>query len=120
MSSVFLAKLIVTPDNTTPGSEGRLYLQLPEQMFVFVGRKYRPCGNFASDGAILLVASGEGLTVSPRRQIWWKNGVREHGIHENWMADVHVLKAELLVVELTRRTGEPPPVLPPRQLHIFE
>jgi hypothetical protein len=119
MSSVFLAKLVVTPDNTTKGSEGRLYLQLPDLMVDFIGRKYRTCGQFSRDGAILLVSSGDGLTISPRRQIWWKNGVREHGIRENWEADVHVLKTELLVVELTRRTGEPAPFLPPHQEYLF-
>ncbi len=119
MSSSYTGKLIVTPDNSTPGSEGRLYLQFPEFLAGLVGRKYRPCGHFYKDGAILLVSSGEGLVITSRRQMWWKNGVREHNIRENWEADIHVLKTELLVVELTRRTGEPAPVLPPHQEYLF-
>jgi hypothetical protein len=116
---VFDAKLVVTPDNSTKGSEGRIYLLLPEAMASFVGHSYRAVGSFSVDDAVMFVASPTGSTVTPRRQYWWKNGVRDHGIRENHSVRIWVLSFELWVAALVAPTGEPAPVLPPHQDLLF-
>lgn len=114
-----IGKLVVAPDNSTPGSEGRLYLQLPEELAFYIGQKFRVLGNFHRDGAGLFILSGEGLSVTPKRQIWWKNGVRDHGIRENWRLSIYSLEQSVFVVILSGRTGETPPELPLRQDTLF-
>lgn len=118
--SVYDAKLVVTPDNSTPGSEGRLYLQLPEAMEPFVGKMFRMVGNFSRDDAVIFIASPNGSTITPKRQVWWKNGVRDHNIRANHHVRVWVLNEGLWVTEVIRPTGEPSPVLPPHQDTLFD
>lgn len=112
-------KIIVTPDNTTGGSEGRIYLQLPEEMSTYVDQRVKVVGVLGKDGAALLIISGEGLKVTPRRQIWWKNGVRDHRVRENWHVRVYILEQNLFVVTMRKPTGEPAPQLPPGQDTLF-
>jgi hypothetical protein len=117
---LFDGKLVVTPDNSTPGSEGRLYLLLPEEMARFIGHSYRAVGNFSRDDAVMMIASPVGNTVTPKRQFWWKNGVRDHNVRENHNVRIWVLALELWIVMLTSPTGEPAPVLPPHQDLLFD
>lgn len=113
-------RLVVTPDNSTPGSEGRLYLQFPETMAYLVGNTFKAVGSFSRDSAVMFVATPLGSTVTPKRQFWWKNGVRDHCIRENHHVRIWVLNVGLLVVEVVRPTGESAPVLPPHQDTLFE
>lgn len=124
---VITAKLAVYPDSTTPGSEGRLCLQLPKELTDELGGNcYHVRGRLGTDNAILLVHDSlipsdghDSKCVTPRMQIWWKNGVRDHGIRENWWTKVYLLDRACLVVMLDKVTGEPKPVLPPRQETVF-
>jgi hypothetical protein len=116
---VFEGRLVVTPDNATAGSEGRVYLLLPEEMNQFVGRLYRPLGNLGRDGYLMMVESAEGKTVTPKRQIWWKNGVREYGIRQNHHVKFWILGLEVWVVQLMGYTDDPVPDLPPYQQLLF-
>ena len=117
---VFDAKLSVTPDNSTPGSEGRLILQLPDELTDFVGKSFKAVGTFGVDSHVMFVTSEMGSTITPKRQFWWKNGVRDHRIRENQKVRVWLLTPDLWVAELIGPTGEIPPALPPRQDLIFE
>lgn len=112
-------KLIVTPDSTTPGSEGRLYLQFPTEFEPMVGRSFRTLGTFRADRGILLVRDSGGCALTPRRQMWWKNGVRDHGLRENWWVWVYPLDHDFLAVLLKEMTGEPMVALPPKQDTLF-
>lgn len=113
-------RLVVTPDATTPGSEGRLYLQLPRDLAFLVGQSFKVFGNFSSDRVVMLVRDGGGnKTVTPNRQVWWKNGVRDHNIRENWAVNLYILENDILIAVLVRPTGETPPQLPPHQPTIF-
>jgi hypothetical protein len=114
------AKLVVTPDNSTPGSEGRLYLLFPEEMSEHVGKQFRSVGNFSRDDAILLIQSPAGSAITPRRQLWWKNGVRDHFVRENHHVRIWILSEVLWAVEVLRSTGERSPVLPPHQDTLFD
>lgn len=114
------AKLVATPDNSTPGSEGRLYLLLPEEMVSFIGRSFKSSGNFSLMDAVLFVTSLTGSTVTPKRQFWWKNGVRDHNIRENHKVRIWVLTPDLWVAQLIEPTGEPSPILPPHQDILFD
>lgn len=128
---VFPGKLSVAVDRTTPGSEGRLVLTLPEEYLRMVGHEYSPVGNFLRDRTIMLLRSAHPprpdtcKVVTPKRQIWWKNGVREHGIRENYNVNVYAMGDDvdfvprIVVVELTTPTGEPKPKLPPQQTFLF-
>lgn len=114
------AKLVVTPDNSTPGSEGRLYLQLPEEMVDYVGKSYKTHGSFGMDAYVMFVISAMGSTVTPKRQFWWKNGVRDHRIRENHLIRIWLLNPDIWVAQVMGTTGELPPVLPPHQDTLFE
>lgn len=118
--NVYEAKLVATPDNSTPGSEGRLYLQLPAEMCSFVGKTFRAVGNFSRDDAVMMVATPNGSTITPKRQFWWKNGVRDHGIRHNHNVRVWVLTDGHWLAEVLSKTGEPSPVLPPHQDVLFD
>lgn len=117
---VYDAKLTVTPDNSTPGSEGRLVLQLPEEMTDFVGQTFKAYGSFGMDLYVMFVASPMGSTVTPKRQFWWKNGVRDHRVRENQHVRIWLLTPDTWVVQVTGPTGELAPVLPPYQDTLFE
>lgn len=114
------AKLVVTPDNSTPGSEGRLYLQLPDALKSFVGKTFKAVGNFGQHDAIILVATISGHAITPKLQFWWKNGVRDHNIRENHRVRVWLLTESLWTIQLIEPTGEAPPVLPPHQDLLFD
>lgn len=114
------ARLIATPDNTTPGSEGRLYLLLPESMEAFVGKTFRAVGSFSKDDAVMFVASPIGSAITPKRQYWWKNGVRDHNIRHNHKIRVWVISECIWIAQVLGPTGEPPPVLPPHQDILFD
>lgn len=126
---VLRTKMIVVPDATTPGSEGRLCLQLPVPTGEVLaelspdwwqGMTWRPVGNLGRDQWMMLVNDPEGKVVSPRSQIWWKNGVREYGIRQNHWCCLYILNpSELIVVRLLETTDDIPPVLPPHQPTIF-
>ncbi len=118
----FVGKLVVTTDAGTPGSEGRLYLQLPSFFDAYVDHYYRSVGCFATDGGVLLVREKgiDGPRITPRRQYWWKNGVRDHRLRVNWDVFVFVPHPDLWAVMLVLPTGEEPPKLPSRQLTVFE
>jgi hypothetical protein len=121
---VIQTKLIVVPDPTTMGSEGRLCLQLPlDSEFLgkdhWLGKHYKAVGYWGDLGAVMLVESPDGKTVSPRSQLWWKNGVRDHGVRQNYWVDLYMLRANLMVVTLCEPTEDIPPVLPPFQPSIF-
>jgi hypothetical protein len=115
---VYEAKLVVTPDNSTPGSEGRLYLQLPDAMANYVGKVFMTLGTFGV-GYVVFTAHPDGHTVSPKRQFWWKNGVRDHKVTENHIVRIWVLTPFLWLAEVIGPTGERPPILPPRQITLF-
>lgn len=117
--NIFRAKLVVTPDNTAPGSEGRLCLQFSEEMQSYIEERVKVVGSFGKDGAAMFIVSGEGLKVTPKRQIWFKNGVRDHLIRENWWVNVYILEKNLFVVALRCVTGEDRPRLPLRQDVLF-
>lgn len=117
--NIFRAKLAVVPDNTTPGSSGRLCLHLPEEMASYVGQRLKTVGSLGKDGAAMFIVSGEGLKMTPNRQIWFKNGVRDHGVRENWKVNIYVLEQNLFVVTMQSKTGEPAPDLPPVQETFF-
>lgn len=114
------ARLVVTPDNSTPGSEGRLVLQLPDAMADYVGKTFKTHGTFM-DAYVMFVTSPTGNhTVSPKRQVWWKNGVRDHRVRENQQVRVWLLTPDVWVAQVIGPTGELPPALPPRQDTLFE
>lgn len=115
---IYEGKLTVVPDNTTPGSSGRLCLQLPEEFATEVGSKFKQVGNFGEDGGSMFIRAGEGTTLTPRRQMWWKNGVRDQKVREDWKVMVYALEDFLFVVRLFQRTGNAP-VLPPVQDVLF-
>lgn len=115
----FPGKVIVAVDRTTPGSEGRLYLQLPSDLQWMVGRHFAVYGNLGDDKSILLVPKEGGKVITPRRQLWWKNGVQEHKIRENWVVNLTAYDQFAVVVNLVAPTGEPKPVLPPAQDKLF-
>lgn len=122
---VLRTRLVVVPDPTAVGSEGRLCLQLPtDTEFLskdhWLGRHYKAIGYWAELGAVMLVESPDGKTVSPRSQLWWKNGVRDHGVRQNYWITLYMLRANLLVAALAEPTDDVPPVLPPRQQSIFK
>lgn len=119
-------KLIVVPDNSTPSSEGRLCLQLPvpsnEQLSSldpdhWVGTKWAVSGSWAT--AMVFTQSPDGKTVSPRSQLWWKNGVRDHGIRRNYWVDLYIISRDLMVAALVMPTDDIPPALPPTQMVLF-
>lgn len=114
------AKLVVTPDNSTRGSEGRIYLLLPAEMEKFVGLKYRCVGVLSRDDALIMIPSPEGSTITPKRQFWWKNGVRDHGIRRNHSVRIWMLEYGYWFLMLTGQTDEDPPQLPPYQDILFE
>lgn len=114
------AKLVVTPDNTTPGSQGRLYLQLPEEMKDYVGKSFKVHGSFGLDSYVMFTISPVGSTVTPKRQFWWKNGVRDHRIRENQLVRVWLLTPDIWVAQAMGSTGETPPALPPVQDTLFD
>lgn len=124
---VFQAKLVVVPDTTTAGSEGRLCLQFPKELSDDIGGNcYHVRGHLTTDNCILLVHDSriipgepDSRCITPRMQMWWKNGVRDHGIRENWYVNVYVLDRACLVVMLDKPTGDPKPALPPQQLTVF-
>jgi hypothetical protein len=113
------AKLTVTPDNSTKGSEGRLVLQLPEEMADYVGKTFKALGSFGIDGYVMFVTSPLGSTVTPKRQFWWKNGVRDHRIRENQQIRIWLINPDLWIAQVIGPTGEMPPVLPPFQPVFF-
>lgn len=119
MVPVHTGRLAVAVDRTAPGSEGRLCLTLPPELAELVGRKYRTLGNFTNDKVVTLAEHEDGLTVTPRRQVWWKNGVRDHGIRENWWVDIYVCTPHIVTVVLRGPTGEARPELPPSQQKLF-
>lgn len=98
-------RLTVVPDNTTPGSSGRLCLQLPEEFGTEAGSKFKQVGNFGDDGGAMFIRAGEGTTLTPRRQMWWKNGVRDQKVREDWKVTIYVLEDFLFVVWLYSRIG---------------
>ncbi len=116
------AFVTVVPDNTTPGSEGRLCLRFVEELAQeLAGSRFVDHGTFGQD-AVMLVRTADpdkGRAVTPQGQIWWKNGVRDHGVRRNWHAKVYVLEPNLLVVMLARPTEDPAPKLPPAQAVLF-
>ncbi len=120
MVEVYPAALRVVPDATTPGSEGRLCLQLPEALEPLVGRKFRAVGNFSRDDYVMMIEGEDGKTVTPHRQVWWKNGVRDHNIRRHFLVEVYMISTRLWVVALAAPTNEPPPILPPHQELLFE
>lgn len=117
--NILRAKLVITPDNTAPGSEGRICLQLPEDMQTYVDERVKVVGCLGKDGAAMFIVSGEGLKITPRRQVWFKNGVRDHQVRENWFVNMYVLEKNLFVATMVRPTGETAPVLPLRQDTLF-
>lgn len=115
------AKLTVYPDKSAPGSEGRLCLQLDPERFPYLKERTFECvGNFKRLGAVMLVEHPEGNSITPRFQYWWKNGVRDHGIRQNWLCSVDMVTTSIAVVVLVEPTEEPPPELPPSQVFLFE
>lgn len=119
MTTKHTGKLVIAVDRTSPGSEGRLCLLLPVEFSHLIGKRYRAVGHFTNDGALMLVENQDGNTITPRRQYWWKNGVRDHGVRENWEVEVYEVVKGLLVVVLVRPSGDPAPVLPPHQDLLF-
>jgi hypothetical protein len=113
------AKLVVTPDNSTPGSEGRLILQLPDEMADYVDKTFKSIGSFGMDNYVMFVSSPLGNKVTPKRQYWWKNGVRDHRIRENQQVRIWLLNPDLWVAQVLGPTGELAPVLPPYQDTLF-
>jgi hypothetical protein len=111
--------LVVTPDNTTPGSEGRLHLDLPRGLSFMAGWKLKVFGRFGVDKVVMMVRGDEGLSVTPKLQVWWKNGVRDHEIRENWHVHIYIIENDILVAILVRPTGQQPPKLPPYQPKLF-
>ena len=115
-------KLLVVPDNTEKGSTGRLCLETRDVLPI--GSTWRTVGHFARDSAIMLIEDPTGHTVTPRGQLWWKNGVRDHGIRENWWVTLVVVytfprSAKIVLVTLAETTTEVPPTLPPFQPQLF-
>lgn len=103
---LYEGKLTVVPDKTTPGSSGRLCLQLPEDFGTQVGMQYRQVGTFGVDGAAMFIRSVDGSTITPRRQMWWKNGVRDQRLRQGWKVNIFVLEDALFVVTLVSPIGE--------------
>lgn len=124
---VIRARLTVVLDNLTPGSEGRLCLTFPKELADEIGGNcYHVRGHLETDNAILLVHSSlidpthdEAKCITTRMQLWWKNGVRDHGIRQNWYVNIYFLDRACLVVMLDRPTGDPKPKLPPQQMVAF-
>jgi hypothetical protein len=118
---VVVGRLSVTPDNSTSGSEGRLCLTFPPELADEIGgNSYNVRGNFAVDLGVLLVQAHDAPhSISPRMQMWWKNGVRDHGIREHWHVNIYIVSHKHILVTLDKPTGEPVPALPPRQITVF-
>lgn len=114
------AILKVYPDNTTHGSEGRLCLQLPPEATHQIpeGTTFRTVGMLSRDRYIVLVPLGS-HTVTPNGQIWWKNGVRDHGVRRNHFVRLHALPSGEVLVKLLEPTADPAPELPPQQMTFF-
>ncbi len=117
--NIFRSRLTVVADNSTPGSSGRLCLQLPEEMAGYVGQRMKTVGSFGKDGAVMFIVSGEGLKVTANHQIWFKNGVRDHNVRENWKNVVYILEQNLFVVTMYVKMDTPVPDLPPVQETLF-
>jgi hypothetical protein len=116
----FPGRLVVTPDNSTPGSEGRLCLLFPAKLTMqYGGKKFRAIGHLATDKALMFAAHENGNTITEKGVYWWKNGVRDHGIRENYNVWIWSISESLFVVELVNPTGEPKPDLPPFQPTLF-
>lgn len=102
-------------------------LQFPKELADDIGGNcYHVRGHLATDNAVLLVHSTlidssheESKCITPRMQLWWKNGVRDQGIRQNWYVHVYILDRACLVVMLDRPTEDKKPDLPPEQMTVF-
>lgn len=102
-------------------------LQFPKDLTDEIGGNcYHVRGHLGTDNAILLIHDSkidahdsDSKCVTPRMQMWWKNGVRDHGVRQNWFVNVYMLDRACLVIMLDKPTEDPAPKLPPKQETLF-
>ena len=117
-------QLKVVPDNTTSGSEGRLCLQLPDEMAYLKGKQFTTMGVFSRDRCVVLLPF-KGLatirhgSVTDNLRFWWKNGVRDHGIRESYDVTLYRVDSGELIIILKHQVAGFVPKLPPHQETLF-
>lgn len=114
----FKTRVCVTPDHDSRGTEGRVYMKVPEQL---KGLKFRSVGSFREGNSVILLVSDDKATstVNERSILWWKNGVRDLGIRATHHAVLRRLRSTLLVLELGEVDNTITPDLPPYQPVLF-